>query len=93
MYFHPDITIKRKYADAHEINRTSVSQNFAPAERETISTVPFMKNNEFDYGKILFWMDEESQKYLGFILGFFLDKKADRKFRKSKQTPSTPEER
>ena len=54
MYFHPDITIKRKYADAHEINRTSVSQNFAPAERETISTVPFMKNNEFDYSKILF---------------------------------------
>ena len=62
MYFHPDITIKRKYADAHEINRTSVSQNFAPAERETISTVPFMKNNEFDYSKILFWMDEASQE-------------------------------
>ena len=68
MYFHPDITIKRKYADAHEINRTSVSQNFAPAERETISTVPFMKNNEFDYSKILFWMDEASQKEWAWII-------------------------
>lgn len=68
MYFHPDITIKRKYADAHEINRTSVTQNFAPAERETISTVPFMKNNEFDYSKILFWMDEASQEEWAWII-------------------------
>lgn len=68
MYFHPDITIKRKYADAHEINRTSVSQNFAPAERETISTVPFMKNNEFDYSKILFWMDEASQEEWAWVI-------------------------
>ena len=68
MYFHPDITIKRKYADAHEINRTSVSQNFAPAERETISSVPFMKNNEFDYSKILFWMDEASQEEWAWII-------------------------
>lgn len=68
MYFHPDITIKRKYADAHEINRTSVSHNFAPAERETISTVPFMKNNEFDYSKILFWMDEASQEEWAWII-------------------------
>jgi len=68
MYFHPDITIKRKYADAHEINRTSDSQNFAPADRETISTVPFMKNNEFDYSKILFWMDEASQEEWAWII-------------------------
>lgn len=68
MYFHPDITIKRKYANAHEINRTSVSHNFAPAERETISTVPFMKNNEFDYSKILFWMDEASQEEWAWII-------------------------
>ena len=62
MYFHEDITIKRKYADAQIVNRNNVAQNFAAAKKETISTVPFMKNNEFDYGKILFWMDEESQK-------------------------------
>lgn len=61
MYFHPDITIKRKYADAQVVNRNNVAQNFAPAQKETISTVPFMKNNEFDYSKILFWMDEKEQ--------------------------------
>lgn len=61
MYFHPDITIKRKYADAQVVNRNNVAQNFAPPQKETISTVPFMKNNEFDYSKILFWMNEEQQ--------------------------------
>jgi len=61
MYYHPDITIKRKYADAQVVNRNNVAQNFAPAKKETISTVPFMKNNEFDYSKILFWMDEKQQ--------------------------------
>ena len=62
MYYHPDITIKRKYADAQVVNRNNVAQNFAPAQKETISTVPFMKNNEFDYSKILFWMNEKQQK-------------------------------
>ena len=61
MYYHPDITIKRKYADAQVVNRNNVAQNFAPAQKETISTVPFMKNNEFDYSKILFWMNEKQQ--------------------------------
>lgn len=68
MYFNPDITIKRKYADAQITNRNNVAQNFAPAERETISTVPFMKNNEFDYSKILFWMSPEKQQEWAWLI-------------------------
>lgn len=59
MYFHPDITVKRKYADAKEINRNNVEANFTKTEKSTVSTVPFVKNNEFDYSKILFWMTPE----------------------------------
>ncbi len=59
MYFHPDITVKRKYADAKEINRNNVEANFMKTEKSTVSTVPFVKNNEFDYSKILFWMTPE----------------------------------
>ena len=59
MYFHPDVTVKRKYADAKVVNRNNVEQNFMPTERITVSTVPFAKNNEFDYSGILFWMDNE----------------------------------
>ncbi|MCU7617469.1 phospho-N-acetylmuramoyl-pentapeptide-transferase [Chryseobacterium sp. PBS4-4] len=59
MYFHPDITVKRKYADAKVVNRNNVEQNFMPTEKITVSTVPFAKNNEFDYSGILFWMSSE----------------------------------
>ena len=30
MYFHPDVTVKRKYADAKEINRNNNEKNFMP---------------------------------------------------------------
>ena len=59
MYFHPDITVKRKYADTTVINRNNVEQNFQKAEKATVSTVPFTKNNEFDYSGLLFWMSPE----------------------------------
>jgi len=58
MYFHPDVEVKRKYADATVINRNNVEQNFMPDEKIPVSTVPFTKNNEFDYSGILFWMDD-----------------------------------
>ncbi len=59
MYFHPDIEVKRKYADSTVINRNNVEQNFMEDEKIPVSTVPFTKNNEFDYSGILFWMDDE----------------------------------
>lgn len=59
MYFHPDIKVMRKYADASEINRNRVEKNFMKPEKIPVSTVPFAKNNEFDYSGILFWMDEK----------------------------------
>lgn len=68
MYYHSDITIKRKYADASVINRNNVEQNFMPAEKETVSTVPFIKNNEFDYSGILFWMDEKEAEEWSWIV-------------------------
>ena len=59
MYFHPDVEVRRKYADATVINRNNVEQNFMPDEKIPVSTVPFTKNNEFDYSGILFWMTPE----------------------------------
>ena len=68
MYFHPDITVKRKYADAKEINRNNVEANFMQTEKSTVSTVPFVKNNEFDYSKILFWMSPEDANEWAWII-------------------------
>ncbi|SHI98729.1 Phospho-N-acetylmuramoyl-pentapeptide-transferase [Cruoricaptor ignavus] len=68
MYFHPDITVKRKYADASVVNRNNVEQNFMQEEKRAISTVPLVKNNEFDYSGALFWMDEEEAEEWAWII-------------------------
>ncbi len=68
MFFHPDVTVKRKYADAQVLNRNNVEQNFMETEKSTVSTVPFVKNNEFDYTGILFWMEQEDAEKWSWIV-------------------------
>lgn len=69
MFFHPDITVKRKYVDAPAITvGQNAEKNFTPPEKDFISTVPFFKNNEFDYSKILFWMDEEKAQEWAWVV-------------------------
>ena len=58
MYYNSNVVVKRKYADTQVVNRNNVEKNFMPTEKSVVSTVPFAKNNEFDYSKILFWMDD-----------------------------------
>ena len=67
MYFHEGVTIKREYMDSEQ-NHISVVERFASEEKTVISTIPFMKNNEFDYSKILFWMDEEQAQNWSWIV-------------------------
>lgn len=59
MFYHSDILVKRKYSDAGAFDRNKIEKKFMPTEKKQVSTVPFVKNNEFDYSKILFWMNEE----------------------------------
>jgi phospho-N-acetylmuramoyl-pentapeptide-transferase len=68
MFYNSNIVIKRKYADASIINRNDTEQNFMSAEKATVSTVPFTKNNEFDYSKILFWIDENKASEWSWII-------------------------
>jgi phospho-N-acetylmuramoyl-pentapeptide-transferase len=64
MYYNSNVVVKRKYADTQVVNRNNVEKNFMPTEKAVVSTVPFAKNNEFDYSKLLFWMnDAEANKW------------------------------
>jgi len=56
MYFHPDISVQREYASLDKEGKR-IERKFAPPEKSMVSTVPFIKDNEFEYSKILFWMD------------------------------------
>lgn len=67
MYFHKDVTIKREYLD-NTTPQTTAIEKFSSEEKAVISTVPFVKNNEFDYSKILFWMDEQEAEEWAWVV-------------------------
>ncbi|WP_372474362.1 phospho-N-acetylmuramoyl-pentapeptide-transferase [Capnocytophaga sp. ARDL2] len=60
-YFHPDITIKETPNALIDgtISRFDV--------KSTATTIPFFKNNEFDYGFFLSWIGEGYQDYVWVI--------------------------
>ncbi|WP_034062313.1 phospho-N-acetylmuramoyl-pentapeptide-transferase [Lacinutrix jangbogonensis] len=66
MYFHPDVTIKTE--KINPVNGTElVTQNsakeFNPAEQSLKTTIPFVKDNEFDYSSIVTWFGDDYAKY------------------------------
>ncbi|SFU49417.1 Phospho-N-acetylmuramoyl-pentapeptide-transferase [Pustulibacterium marinum] len=74
LYFHPGVLMRQKLP-ADEIvqieeNTTTSDDNaarFYQAEKSTKTTVPFLKNNEFDYASILTWMSDDLADYAWLI--------------------------
>lgn len=67
MYFHDDITIKEEKigADIEQIVSTEGEEqsDFNPAIKSTKTTLPFIKNNEFDYASLITWISPNLGKY------------------------------
>ena len=67
IYFHPDITIKQKIS---EFSKSSKFQNktFYQEEKSTKTTIPLVKDNEFDYYYLIEWSSlPKSMTWLIFI--------------------------
>lgn len=78
LYFHPDVVIKERIASNAQVmyanpdnfvDQTSASKylkipKYSAETTKTIkTTIPFVKNNEFDYAEILSFMGDNAQKY------------------------------
>jgi phospho-N-acetylmuramoyl-pentapeptide-transferase len=69
MYFNESITIREKIADHSELNQDKarmelISSHFSEdAVKSTKTTIPFVKNNEFDYAVLIKWIGEGYEKY------------------------------
>ncbi len=69
LYFNPDVVVREK----HKAVTTEIYENvgtggpshaFQPNERHsTKTTIPFFKNNEFDYAILLKWLGKDYAKY------------------------------
>lgn len=63
LYFHPGVTVREKSTKPITFNQTeNVSQT--PVEtKSTVTTIPFTKNNELDYAKIIEWAGDDYQNW------------------------------
>lgn len=63
LYFHPGVTVREKSTKLIAFNQTeNVSQT--PVEtKSTVTTIPFTKNNELDYAKIIEWTGDDYQNW------------------------------
>lgn len=69
MYLHPDITVKReKVKEVSTIEAVQEApREFYESEKTMLTTIPFVKENEFNYGKLIAWAGEEYQHYIWLI--------------------------
>tara|TARA_R110002072_G_scaffold14272_3_gene59462 strand:+ start:27459 stop:28691 length:1233 start_codon:yes stop_codon:yes gene_type:complete len=70
MFFHPDVTIKREKVNPvngqEEITQNSPIE-FYEEERSLQTTIPFVKQNEFNYETLISWAGENAKDYVWLI--------------------------
>ena len=74
MYFHSDVVIREKYDTQTVVENkekanceTGSNDIFRPSEKNFKTTIPFVKNNQFDYSWLLSWMGDGYEKYTWII--------------------------
>ena len=70
MYLHEDITIKRHKEVTKNLIETSADNKiskFYPEEKTLLTTIPFVKKNEFNYESLISWIGEDARDYVWLI--------------------------
>jgi phospho-N-acetylmuramoyl-pentapeptide-transferase len=65
LYFNPTVTIRTDTANSDIVRQTTenVIKQAPVYEKSTATTIPFFKNNEFDYAELLAWTGDGLRKY------------------------------
>ena len=67
LYFHPDVTVRQEIeTDIKSIQIVS-NEVFSEEKKSTITTIPMVRCNEFDYVSLISWISPELEKY-GWII-------------------------
>lgn len=69
LYFNPAVTVRTDtgYIGAQKNVSTAVVMPAPIEEKSTATTIPFVKNNEFDYAELLAWTGEGYEKWAWLI--------------------------
>ena len=65
LYFHPEVTIKDKVSNSNKIVNVvnEDGADFRIEKKSTRTTIPFFKNNEFDYSDLITWISPDLKNY------------------------------
>ena len=64
LYLHPGVTVRKDMKDKVSLTQTENVIHQAPIEeKSTATTIPFFKNNEFDYAELLAWTGDGYEKW------------------------------
>ncbi|WP_428223492.1 phospho-N-acetylmuramoyl-pentapeptide-transferase [Flavobacterium sp.] len=69
LYFHPQVTVRKEVAKA-KIEINDMQNTIKPMmveEKSTATTIPFFKNNEFDYAELISWAGDDYRDYAWLI--------------------------
>ncbi len=71
LFFSPQVTVKEKLPEEQIVQLTEVlpvpSNHFTKEIKSTKTTIPFMKNNEFDYASLIGWMGNKAKDYVWIV--------------------------
>lgn len=66
LYFNPDVTLRTDVTPLNEIENT-ISVPESKNIKATLTTIPMMKNNEFDYHSLIAWTGKASRNYVWLV--------------------------
>ncbi len=73
MYFHPDIVVQRTVPNTStdvmlsEVISKDTEDRFYVRDKAMLTTIPFVKENEFNYSELIRWTGENYQSYVWLI--------------------------
>lgn len=70
VYFSPEVTVRHQIPVKQQSEEINIVK-FGDEEKRLDTTVPFLKNNEFNYGDLLFWMDQSGKVKYEWIVFLF----------------------
>ena len=67
LYFHPAVTVKQEIVKFEITGTTAIQEVFSAEKKSTLTTIPMLKGNEFDYADLLTWISPKLSTYAWII--------------------------
>ena len=67
LYFHPAVTVKQEIVGFEITSPTAIQEVFSAEKKSTLTTIPMLKGNEFDYADLLTWISPKLSTYAWII--------------------------